>query len=249
MLDALLNILNGFTDIPFVELAWSSAGNQTKYGVITLDGQKALKTGRSVISEKMLTGYVDVFEKKPTNLNTPNSVESALSRLGIYFHLESVQFEDDTGFVHWEWQWTDTIGIVANKLYVIKFKDKDGYIGEPQIVSKNNLPVIPTVDPYELDGLNYLFYQWNEPVTAATQNAEYDALYYIEIRILYSNGVYHARTDIDGQIKKLTSEQIETVIAWFDGNRVGCVWNGAVIAAKDVTVDNIKFAGITAVWD
>ena len=248
MLDALLNILNGFTDIPFVELAWSHSPDD-KYGVINLDNQIALNADADPVIEKMLTGFVDVFVKKPKDLSTVSDVESAMKRLGIYFALNSVQFEDDTGYVHYEWEFKDTTNIVASQLYVVKFHAHNGYVGEPQIVSNNNLPVIPTVDPYELDGLNYLFYQWNEPVTVATQNAEYDALYYIEIRILYSNGVYHARTYIDGRNKKLTSEQIETVIAWFDGNKVACVWNGDVIAARDVTVDNIIFAGITAVWN
>lgn len=116
MLDGLLNVLNGLTDVEFVEEAWSHSPTQ-KYGVVTLDGQKALKTGKSMISEKMLRGYVDVFEKKPKGMNTPNSVEAALSFLGIYYSLESVQFEEDTGYVHWEWRWIDTLGKVESEMY------------------------------------------------------------------------------------------------------------------------------------
>ena len=116
MLDGLLNVLNGLTDVEFVEEAWSHSPTK-KYGVVTLDGQKALKTGKSMISEKMLRGYVDVFEKKPKNLNTQKSVEAALSFLGIYYSLESVQFEEDTGYVHWEWRWLATLGKVESEMY------------------------------------------------------------------------------------------------------------------------------------
>ena len=77
MLDALLNALNAFTDIPFVELAWSHSPDD-KYGVINLDNQLALDADADPVSEKMLTGFVDVFVKKPKDLSTVSDVESAL---------------------------------------------------------------------------------------------------------------------------------------------------------------------------
>ena len=155
MLDALLNILNGFTDIPFVELAWSHAPDD-KYGVITLDNQIPLNADADPVSEKMLTGFVDVFVKKPKDLSTISSVENALKQLGIWFALNSVQFEDDTGYVHYEWEWRDSTNVVSEKLYVVKFHAHGGYVGEPKIVPYGGEPDAPTSIPdYTEDEITY----------------------------------------------------------------------------------------------
>lgn len=243
MLDGLLNVLNGLTDIGFVEGAWSHAPD-TKYGVITLDGQKELKTGRSMISEKMLHGYVDVFEKKPKSLATPNSVEAALSRLGIYFALESVQFEADTGYVHWEWRWVDTLNVVARELYVVRFDGIDGIISE-QIVQAGEMPVIPAVADAVVDGIRYVFIDWDKPVTETTQNTVYTAQYYVYVLIRKTGSLYYARNNADF----FTPDQVSKIVSWFDnGNAVGCLYSGTTYYATDVTMQYVRFDGKTAGW-
>lgn len=145
MLDALLNYLNGYTDIPFVELAWSHAPDD-KYGVINLDNQIALDADADPVGEKMLTGFVDVFVRKPKNLSTVKIVENAMKALGIWFKLNSVQFEDDTGYLHYEWIWRDTLGKVEQHMYIspvfVKMYDENINMSELIEAAQNGATVI-----------------------------------------------------------------------------------------------------------
>lgn len=180
MLDALLNILNGFTDIPFVELAWSHSPDD-KYGVINLDNQLALDADADPVSEKMLTGFVDVFVKKPKYLSTVSDVESAMKRLGIWFALNSVQFEDDTGYVHYEWTWRDTTGIMF-VLYTIKF----GYDANPvSVVDEQHIPYyqmpIPPNVPVWHNIVEMHFDRWDKPVTPATEDKFYQSRWRVNV--------------------------------------------------------------------
>ena len=181
MLDALLNVLNGFTDIPFVELAWSHSPDD-KYGVITLDTQTALNADADPVSEKMLTGFVDVFVKKPKDLSTVSDVESALNRLGIYFALNSVQFEDDTGYVHYEWTWRDTTGIMF-VLYAIQFiyNTNNGRVVDKQHIPYYQTPSPPQVPDWYRNGMVLHFDRWDKPVTPATEDKYYSAVFRVNV--------------------------------------------------------------------
>lgn len=97
------------TGFNFVFAAWRRPPDDGDYGVYFLDGQAALNTGAGAASEKMLTGYIDYYTKDPSE--TPkNTIETALHGTGCYWQLESVQFEDETGYIHYEWSFTDTTG-------------------------------------------------------------------------------------------------------------------------------------------
>lgn len=240
MLDALLNILNGFTDIPFVELAWSHSPDD-KYGVITLDNQIPLNADADPVSEKMLTGFVDVFVKKPQDLSTVTDVESAMKRLGIWFALNSVQFEDDTGYVHYEWEWRDATNIVASKLYVIRFRDHYGDVVEPQIVKAGYYPVIPTgkAQNYTENGITYIPYtnRWSSSVVRARANAVYDAVYYTEVTL---KGYAPDITAWHGD-DPFTATQINALISFFDGGgKISCVSNGGSTRTLASAIDTEK---------
>ena len=222
MLDALLNILNGFTDIPFVELAWSHSPDD-KYGVITLDTQTALNADADPVSEKMLTGFVDVFVKKPKDLSTVSDVESALKRLGIWFALESIQLEDDTGYVHYEWTWKDTTNIVSTKLYVVKFHVHNGYVGEPQIVPYGGRAVVPTdtIPDYTENGITYTPTRYWTPGTLnpVTKNTVYEK----PNRAIVTIKGYGQNQRAWNDDVPFTSAQIETLISFFNrGNGIDC---------------------------
>lgn len=252
MLDALLNILNGFTDIPFVELAWSHSPDN-KYGVINLDTQVALNADEDPVSEKMLTGFVDVFERipktRPHGLSTVSNVESAMKRLGIWFALNSVQFEDDTGYVHYEWIWKDTPNIVPSKLYVCRFHAHNGYIGEPQIVEIGNFVVVPTdyIPPYTQNGISYTpgRNRWKpNPSVPVFNNTVYERLYSTEVII--ENGKAYKSTGV-----AFTPSQINDLIAFFgNGNNINCLSNGGVSITSAIGIDTekITYNGGSAVW-
>lgn len=236
MLDALLNVLNGLTDVPFAVQGWSKAPTG-KYGVISVSDQKALITGEKVIAEKMLSGYVDVFEKKPQSLATQESVEDALRRLGIWFELESIQFEDDTGFTHYEWQWLDTLGIVQKQIYVCRFHAHDGWIGDPQLILDGQKPVIPsdTIPDYVENGITYKPQgqtSWtNYPTSAVHENKVYEKRYYTEIWVSGVNDPLAYNVNIP-----FTTEQIDILVEFFKHDLIVVVTNSGVTRQSAMAV-------------
>ena len=103
----LVDALNLFTDIPWTEWSWSEAPKDG-YGVVTADGQSELKADADPVAEKMMTGYVDAYVKA-TDPDPTDDVEAAMQALGVWFRMESIQFEPETGYLHFEWRWTDTL--------------------------------------------------------------------------------------------------------------------------------------------
>ena len=252
MLDALLNYLNGFTDIPFVELAWSHSPDN-KYGVINLDNQIALDADADPVSEKMLTGFVDVFVKKPQDISTVTDVENAMNRLGIYFALNSVQFEDDTGYVHYEWTWRDTLGVVTQKEYVVKFIDYAGNIVDTQIVPYGEKATVPHIvlPNYELNGLLYRHGGWNPApnATPITQNTVIKAKYYLNVAVIEAYNPYVAANP--DYLTPFTTEQIANMIAYFNnGNTIYCFGFEEIHRSKATAIDEngITWDGGYAVW-
>lgn len=86
----------------FADYAWSHAPADN-YGVIAIDGQNALRAG-DALAEKVPEGTIDWFTRSPAS-TMPGEVESLLDRLGASWYLNSVQYEDDTGLLHYEWVW------------------------------------------------------------------------------------------------------------------------------------------------
>lgn len=99
MLSDLIQALED-TKIPFKHYAWSHAPDGT-YGVYAEDGSNILKTDDGT-GEYALEGTVDLFTRDDSD--TPReTVEAALESCGCAWYLNSVQFEDDTGYIHFEW--------------------------------------------------------------------------------------------------------------------------------------------------
>lgn len=55
-------------------------------------------------AEKGMTGTTDLFTKQEFD-PWKDQFEAALNLYGIAWRLNSVQFEEDTGFWHYEWLW------------------------------------------------------------------------------------------------------------------------------------------------
>lgn len=56
-------------------------------------------------AETGMTGTVDLFTKAEAE-PLFDGVQDALERSGAAWYLNSVQFEDDTGLIHYEWVWS-----------------------------------------------------------------------------------------------------------------------------------------------
>ena len=83
---------------------FTAKGNQTgTYIVYSVDGENALKAGNSR-AETVQEGTIDLYTKNPSDpfiLQIPD----ALDLHQISFYLNSVQYEDETGTIHYEWVW------------------------------------------------------------------------------------------------------------------------------------------------
>ena len=55
-------------------------------------------------AEKAMRGTTDLFSKLELD-PWAAAIEASLNASGMVWYLNSVQFEPDTGFWHWEWVW------------------------------------------------------------------------------------------------------------------------------------------------
>lgn len=86
----------------FAAWGWSHAPSGD-YGVISMDGQTELKVGNRQ-GEKIPKGTIDWFTRNPSG-SVPAEVEAVLDQFGASWYLNSIQYESDTGLIHYEWVW------------------------------------------------------------------------------------------------------------------------------------------------
>lgn len=74
-----------------------------RYFVWQEDGENAMEAD-GVHAAKAVTGTTDLFTKKEFD-PWKEEMEQAFDASGVAWYLNSVQFEEDTGFTHYEWRW------------------------------------------------------------------------------------------------------------------------------------------------
>lgn len=98
-MDELKTALTG-TGYKFAHYGWSRAPTGD-YGVYSEDGANDLIAG-NVHAEKVLQGTVDYFTRDDSG-EPKQVIEAALDSVPVAYYLNSIQFESDTGFIHYEW--------------------------------------------------------------------------------------------------------------------------------------------------
>lgn len=100
MPDKLLQALEG-TDYPWVHFGWSEAP-AGDYGVYAEDGSNDLDAD-DVHSERAAVIVLDLFTRDDSGAPQA-AVEAALDGIeGCAWYVNSIQFEKDTGYIHFEW--------------------------------------------------------------------------------------------------------------------------------------------------
>lgn len=95
LFDALEN-----TKLPFAHYGWSKAPTGD-YGVYGESGGVYLRADNQS-AETATECTVDYFTRDPSG--TPRAtIEAALNGIQCAWYLNNVLFEDDTGFIHFEW--------------------------------------------------------------------------------------------------------------------------------------------------
>lgn len=68
------------------------------------DGWGDADFGDGQLDTAVIQGTVDYFTKNEYDATT-EKIEDALSIADIPFQMESIQYEEDTGYVHYSWIW------------------------------------------------------------------------------------------------------------------------------------------------
>ena len=99
MLEKLLEVLNG-TGYPFKAYRWDHRP-AAPYGTARLEGGAASVAADCMIIHQGIRASVDLYAPDARSI-WPSQIQSAIN--GIFaWHLNSVQYEDDTRLVHYEW--------------------------------------------------------------------------------------------------------------------------------------------------
>lgn len=96
--DALLT-----TGYKFAHYAWAKDAKELRrdYGVYAEDGANDL-IADDTHTEKVTQGTIDYYTRDDSG--TPQTtIENALNNGKIAWYLNSIQFEEDTGYIHYEW--------------------------------------------------------------------------------------------------------------------------------------------------
>lgn len=99
MLDELIKALAG-TGYQFAHYGWSNAP-EGDYGEYSEESGADLEAD-GVHIERGTNGYINYFTRDDTG-EPREKIEAALNSINIPWGLNTVQFESDTGYIHYEW--------------------------------------------------------------------------------------------------------------------------------------------------
>ena len=88
------------TGIPFAEYGWDHRP-VPPYGVVSIEGPGDIVAGDDQIIHQALRGSIDLYVGSP-DLTWMTTVQGAINGL-VAWSLNSVQREEDTNLIHYEW--------------------------------------------------------------------------------------------------------------------------------------------------
>ena len=88
--------------LKFAHYAWSHAP-AGDYGVYSEDSALDFAADGTSL-EQAIEGTLDYYTRSD-GTEAKDAIQTKLRELGIVWHLNSVQYESDTGLVHYEWVW------------------------------------------------------------------------------------------------------------------------------------------------
>ena len=88
------------TKLKFAQFGWSKAPSGD-YGIYGQDGGNILRADNKS-GERADEATVDYFTRNP-NAPAIATIEEAFDDIPCAWYLNSVQFEEDSGYIHYEW--------------------------------------------------------------------------------------------------------------------------------------------------
>ena len=104
MYDDLVSVLKT-CGIPFAEFAWDSRPDET-YGVVSIDGEADALEANGHKENQAPQGTIDLYSKE-NDRTAMQTIQDILNTInGCSWYLNTVQYEDTTRLIHWEWVFT-----------------------------------------------------------------------------------------------------------------------------------------------
>ena len=97
------DILGTIEDLPVGHYEYF--GNEDRYAVWAEDREQSSVEGDNYKTGQAIQGTIDLFTKQDMD-PTVDQIQKALKAEKISFYLNSTQYEDETGFIHFEWVWS-----------------------------------------------------------------------------------------------------------------------------------------------
>lgn len=103
MLDGLEGLKNILTEMPCDVFRYYALKKSDQYMVWSEDGEGAPMEADNQKQEQVLSGYIDYFTRSANDANI-EMLQRLLKSAEISFSLHSVQYEEETGYIHYEWK-------------------------------------------------------------------------------------------------------------------------------------------------
>ncbi len=102
-------IKNALLEVGVPVSRYSAVEQPDKYIVWAEDNQAAALWADGKMVSQAVEGTIDYYTKMENDPNV-DKIQSELNDGNISWRLNSVQFENDTGFIHYEWVWQIWLG-------------------------------------------------------------------------------------------------------------------------------------------
>lgn len=97
--------------LPDATFHYFSAPDIDRYIIWAEDGQADASYADNKMAIQVIEGTTDLFTRMEFD-TLVKQIQVAMNEAGIAWKLNSVQFEEQTGYIHYEWVWQvgDTVG-------------------------------------------------------------------------------------------------------------------------------------------
>ena len=102
MLSCLQVVANSLLTVTQEVHHYQAMDKQDKYCVWAEDGESGNLDADNVKAEQTITGTIDYFTRDDDD-TAPDAFQQAFNAAGFGWSLNSVQYEDDTRYIHYEW--------------------------------------------------------------------------------------------------------------------------------------------------
>lgn len=89
----------------FAHFAWSHAPSGD-FGTWAEDSAVEFSADGG-ITEQAMTGWVDYFTRDDSG-DPQKDIQKAMTAAGVTWHLDTVQYENDTGYIHYTWAYYES---------------------------------------------------------------------------------------------------------------------------------------------